>query len=48
MASGMISAIGGSGDTLNRLHDMVEEEREKAAGRARRGHATRSTPARST
>jgi len=35
MASGMISTIGGSGDTLNRLHDMVEEEREKAAGRAR-------------
>jgi len=35
MASGMISSIGGSGDTLNRLHDMVEEERTKAAGRAR-------------
>ncbi len=35
MASGMISSIGGSGDTLNRLHDMVEEERNKAAGRAR-------------
>jgi phage shock protein A len=35
MASGMIATIGGSGDTLNRLHDMVEEEREKAAGRAR-------------
>jgi phage shock protein A len=35
MASGMISNIGGSGDTLNRLHDMVEEEREKASGRAR-------------
>ena len=35
MASGMISNIGSSGDTLNRLHDMVEEEREKAAGRAR-------------
>lgn len=35
MASGMISEIGGSGDTLNRLHGMVEEEREKAAGRAR-------------
>jgi len=35
MASGMISTIGGSGDTLNRLHTMVEEEREKAAGRAR-------------
>jgi phage shock protein A len=35
MASGMISSIGGSGDTLNRLHDMVEEERTRAAGRAR-------------
>jgi phage shock protein A len=35
MASGMISTIGGSGDTLNRLHEMVEEERTKAAGRAR-------------
>ena len=35
MAAGMISNIGGSGDTLNRLHDMVEEERQKAAGRAR-------------
>jgi phage shock protein A len=35
MASGMISDIGGSGDTLNRLHEMVEEERTKAAGRAR-------------
>ena len=35
MASGMITSIGGSGDTLNRLHDMVEEERNKAAGRAR-------------
>ena len=35
MASGMINQIGGSGDTLNRLHEMVEEERNKAAGRAR-------------
>lgn len=35
MASGMISSIGGSGDTLNRLHEMVEDERTKAAGRAR-------------
>jgi phage shock protein A len=35
MASGMITTIGGSGDTLNRLHEMVEEERNKAAGRAR-------------
>jgi len=35
MASGMITKIGGSGDTLDRLHTMVEEEREHAAGRAR-------------
>ncbi len=35
MATGMIGSIGGSGDTLNRLHEMVEEERNKAAGRAR-------------
>lgn len=35
MAAGMIGSIGGSGDTLNRLHEMVEEERTKAAGRAR-------------
>jgi phage shock protein A len=35
MASGMVTSIGGSGDTLDRLHKMVEEEREKAAGRAR-------------
>lgn len=35
MASGMVSEIGGAGDTLNRLHEMVEEERTKAAGRAR-------------
>lgn len=35
MAAGMISEIGGSGDTLNRLTELVGEEREKAAGRAR-------------
>jgi len=35
MASGMITEIGGSGDTLNRLEDIVEEQRTKAAGRAR-------------
>jgi len=35
MAAGMVGQIGGSGDTLNRLHEMVEEERTKAAGRAR-------------
>jgi phage shock protein A len=35
MASGMISQIGGAGDTLSRLQTMVDEERNKAAGRAR-------------
>jgi phage shock protein A len=35
IASGMVSQIGSSGDTLDRLHTMVEEERQKAAGRAR-------------
>jgi len=35
MASGMIGTIGGSGDNLNRLGEIVEEERTKAAGRAR-------------
>lgn len=35
MAAGMISEIGGAGDTLNRLEEMVAEEREKAKGRAR-------------
>ena len=35
MAAGMVTEIGGSGDTLNRLHEMVEDERTKAAGRAR-------------
>ena len=35
MAAGMIGEIGDSGDTLNRLQEIVEEERDKAAGRAR-------------
>ncbi len=35
MASGMVSEIGGAGETLNRLHEMVEEERTAAAGKAR-------------
>ena len=35
MASGLISQMGSSGETLNRLHEIVETEREKAAGRAR-------------
>jgi phage shock protein A len=35
MASGMVTSLGSAGDTLDRLHTMVEEERQKAAGRAR-------------
>lgn len=35
MASGMVTKIGGSGDTLDRLHKMVEEDKEKASGRVR-------------
>ncbi|MBI5896237.1 MAG: hypothetical protein HZB24_09635 [Desulfobacterales bacterium] len=35
MSAGMVSSIGGSGDTLDRLTEMVTEERDKAAGRAR-------------
>jgi phage shock protein A len=35
MASGMVTELGGAGDTLNRLDEMVKEERYKAAGRVR-------------
>ena len=35
MAQGMISSIGGSGDTINRIDEMLTERRDKAAGRAR-------------
>lgn len=35
MASGMLTNIGGSGDTLDRLQRMIEEENTKVAGRAR-------------
>ncbi len=35
MASSMITNIGGSGETLDRLSSIVEEERTKAAGRVR-------------
>ncbi|MEZ5301762.1 MAG: PspA/IM30 family protein [Verrucomicrobiales bacterium] len=35
MASGMVNEIGGSGDTLNRIQEMVDEEKQQAAGRAR-------------
>jgi phage shock protein A len=35
MAAGMTTSIGGSGDTLDRLKAMVDEERTKAAGKVR-------------
>jgi phage shock protein A len=35
MAGGLISQIGSGGDTLNRLQEIVDSERQKAAGRAR-------------
>lgn len=35
MAAGMVTEIGGSGETLNRLEEIVEEERTRAAGRSR-------------
>ncbi|MEM7051268.1 MAG: PspA/IM30 family protein [Acidobacteriota bacterium] len=35
MAKGMITEIGGSGDTLNRVEEYLEERRDQAAGRAR-------------
>jgi phage shock protein A len=43
MASGMITSIGSSGETLDRLHDIVEEERSKAAGRVRVARDTLDT-----
>ncbi len=35
MAAGMITSIGGSGDTLNRVEEYLNERRDKAAGKAR-------------
>ena len=35
MASGLVTELGGAGETLSRLEEMVNEEREKAAGRSR-------------
>ncbi len=43
-AAGMSSTLGSSSDTLNRLQHMVEEERDKAAGRARVAHDTLYSP----
>ncbi len=35
MAQGMITSIGGGGDTVARVEEYLEERRDKAAGRAR-------------
>jgi phage shock protein A len=35
VGAGMVTSIGSSGDTLDRLQQMVEEERQVAAGKAR-------------
>ena len=43
MASGMISSIGGSGDTLDRVEEYLTERRDKAAGRARVAASTIDT-----
>lgn len=43
MASGMFTNIGSSGETLDRLHTIVEEERSKAAGRVRVARDTMDT-----
>jgi phage shock protein A len=43
MAQGMITEIGGSGDTLNRVEEYLNERRDKAAGRARVASASVDT-----
>jgi phage shock protein A len=43
MARGMITEIGGSGDTLNRVEEYLTERRDQAAGRARVAASTLDT-----
>jgi len=43
MAKGMVSEIGGGGDTLNRVEEYLNERRDKAAGRARVASSTIDT-----
>jgi phage shock protein A len=43
MAKGMVSQIGGGGDTLNRVEEYLNERRDKAAGRARVASSTIDT-----
>lgn len=40
MAAGMVTEIGGAGDTLNRVEEYLSERRDKAAGRARVASST--------
>jgi phage shock protein A len=40
MAQGMISSVGGSGDTLARVEEALTERRDKAAGKARVASST--------
>jgi phage shock protein A len=40
MAQGMISSIGGSGDTVQRVEEYLTDRRDKAAGRARVASST--------
>jgi phage shock protein A len=35
MAKGMIGGIGGTGDSINRVHELLEQKRDKAVGRSR-------------
>lgn len=43
MAQGMITSIGGSGDTISRVEEYLTERRDKAAGRARVASTTVDT-----
>jgi phage shock protein A len=43
MAKGMVTEIGGGGDTLNRVEEYLNERRDKAAGRARVASSTIDT-----
>ncbi len=43
MAKGMITQIGGSGDTINRVEEYLTERRDKAAGRSRVAGSTLDT-----
>lgn len=45
MAKGMIGDIGASGDTVNRVTEVLQERRDKAAGRARVAVGTYQSPA---